>query len=76
MELCRSERQRRAPRVPDRKAGMSLRIDDYWERDGFTGDECGVIPAREDAGGREESSGGLDGPALVIYQRSLERSAA
>lgn len=55
---------------------MSLRIDDYWERDGFTGDECGVIPAREDAGGREESSGGLDGPALVIYQRSLERSAA
>lgn len=39
------------PRVPDRKAGMPLRIDDYWERDGFTGDECGVIPAREDAGG-------------------------
>ncbi|MHC3370779.1 hypothetical protein ACYAFX_28150 (plasmid) [Rhodococcus aetherivorans] len=30
---------------------MPVRIDDYWERDGFTGDECGVSPAREDAGG-------------------------
>ncbi|CCW14414.1 hypothetical protein EBESD8_49830 [Rhodococcus aetherivorans] len=55
---------------------MPVRIDDYWERDGFPGEECGVIPAREDAGGGRRFRVASTGPALVISWRSLERSAA